>query len=322
MVFKRLLGSLGMGGPTVDTVLEAGPALPGGELRGEVRMRGGGTDYEIEQVELELVARVEAEHEEGEEHGIVGFARFTVGGGFRLTEEAEESVPFAVPLPWETPLTELHGQPLGIALGLRTALHVAGARDQGDLDPIAVAPLPAQEAVLEALGQLGFGFTSADVELGHIHGTGQQLPFYQELELAPAPRFAHALHQLEVTFLAAPGGVEVVLEGDKRSSGLFGGSTDVLHRHVIAHEDVARRDWVAEVDSWVSALAEHHAGPGHPVQHGGTHHSGLGAGAVGMGAVGLAAGVAGGLVAAEIVDEIGDAFEDDEAEDGEAGDED
>ena len=34
MVFKRLLGSLGVGGPTVDTVLDPGPALPGGTLSG------------------------------------------------------------------------------------------------------------------------------------------------------------------------------------------------------------------------------------------------------------------------------------------------
>ncbi|GAA4965530.1 hypothetical protein GCM10023238_36500 [Streptomyces heliomycini] len=54
-----------------------------------------------------------------------------------------------------------------------------GARDKGDLDQLNIAPLPAQEAVLEAFGALGFGFRSADLEYGRIGGTGQQLPFYQ-----------------------------------------------------------------------------------------------------------------------------------------------
>lgn len=65
MVFKRLLGSLGVGGPTVETVLEAGAVLPGGTLRGEVRLVGGSESYDVDRVDLELVAHVEAEHEEG-----------------------------------------------------------------------------------------------------------------------------------------------------------------------------------------------------------------------------------------------------------------
>ncbi|MCC5035329.1 sporulation protein [Streptomyces sp. WAC 00631] len=333
MVFKRLLGTLGVGGPTVDTVLEDGAVPPGGVLRGQVLLRGGSADFEIEQITLELVARVEAEHEEGEREGTVPFERFTVGGGFRLAEGEERAVPFAVTLPWETPVTELHGQPLGVVLGVRTELAVAGAKDKGDLDALTVRPLPVQEAVLEALGGLGFGFTSADLELGRIHGTGQQLPFYQEIELSPAPQYAHAVNEIEVTFLAGPAGVEVVLEADKRG-GLFSGGHDALGRHTVGHEAAASRDWQAEVDSWIRQLVEHRASYGAPAPYGqvygqgvpygdvtghkdGHHHGGHGSGpgmgtAVAAGAAGLAVGVAGGMVAAEIVDEIGDAFEGEE----------
>ncbi|MGD9485918.1 sporulation protein [Streptomyces sp. TRM70308] len=332
MVFKRLLGALGVGAPTVDTVLDGAAAVPGGTLRGEVRLKGGDADYEVEQVTLDLVARVEAEHEEGEAEGTVSFGRFGVGGGFRLAAGTEHAVPFAVTLPWETPLTELHGQHLGVVLGVRTELAVAGARDKGDLDALAVTPTPAQEAVLEALGQLGFGFASADVELGHIHGTGQQLPFYQEIELTPAPQYAHALHELEVTFLASPAGVEVILEADKRGAGPFGafGGGDALNRHVVPHEGVADRDWVAEVDAWLRALVDARAAyaasgtdhgrpdgahPGKDGHHHADAHHGSGPGvgtAVAAGAAGLAVGVVGGMVAAEVVDEIGDAFEGDD----------
>ena len=87
MVFKRLLGSIGVGGPAVDTVLAPGPVLPGGDLSGEVRLKGGNADFDIEHITLELVARVEAETEEGESEGVVAFHRFTVGGGFRLADE-------------------------------------------------------------------------------------------------------------------------------------------------------------------------------------------------------------------------------------------
>ncbi|UFR00323.1 sporulation protein [Streptomyces sp. Go40/10] len=334
MVFKRLLGSLGIGGPSVDTVLDPGPALPGRGLTGQVHLRGGDADFDIEHITLELVARVEAEHDGGESEGVVAFDRFTVGGGFRLVAGEQRSVPFSVTLPWETPVTELYGQPLGIVLGVRTELGVAGAKDKGDLDQLTVGPLPAQEAILEALGRLGFGFKSADLEYGRIGGTGQQLPFYQEIELTPAPQYAHQVNEIELTFLASPAGLEVVLEADKRG-GLFSSGHDALTRFTVGHYDT--RDWNAEVDGWIRQLVEHRAaygshaayGHGDPYAgghgyHGHEHHehhrSGPGIGtAVAAGAAGLAVGVVGGMVAAEVVDEIGDFFEGDEGDEDDEG---
>ncbi|MEV1023253.1 sporulation protein [Streptomyces sp. NPDC050264] len=335
MVFKRLLGSLGVGGPTVDTVLAPGPTAPGGTLSGQVHLKGGSGDFDIEHITLELVARVEAEHEDGEDHGVVTFDRFVAGGGFRLAQGVEHSVPFTATLPWETPITELYGQGLGIVLGVRTELSIAGAKDKGDLDQLTVGPLPVQEAILEAFGRLGFGFKSADLEYGRIGGTGQQLPFYQELELSPAPQYAHAVNEIEVTFLATPGGMEVILEADKRG-GLFSGGHDAVTRFTVGHDGVHHQDWNSLVDSWVRQLVEHHSsyashtsydsGYGHtdhsshhygePQHHDGGHHrSGPGMGTVvAAGAAGLAVGVVGGMVAAEVIDEVGDSFEGDDDE--------
>ncbi|ARF76897.1 sporulation protein [Kitasatospora albolonga] len=321
MVFKKLLGALGVGGPSVDTVLRPGPALPGGPLSGEVRLSGGGSDVTVERISLLLVARVEMEGHDEEQEGTVVLERFTVGGGFRLTEGAEHVVPFTVTLPWETPVTELHGQPLGPVLGIRTELEVAGARDKGDLDALAVAPLPAQEAILEAFGQLGYGFKSADLELGHIRGTGQQLPCYQEIEIVPPAGQAHAVNEIEVTFLASPAGLEVVIEADKRA-GLHSESHDTVHRFTTSLHTVPQPDRNAEVDAWLQqVIGAHtaHAAPYPYAQGGGHHHddghrrSGPGTGAVVAGvAAGVAVGVVGGMVAAEVIDEIGDAFEGDE----------
>ncbi len=254
MVFKRLLGSLGVGGPSVDTVLNGGAVTPGMGLTGQVHVRGGSMDTEITHLTLHFVARVEAEHEDGESHGNVVFHRETIGGGFRLVEGQQFSVPFSVGVPWETPITELYGQPLGVVLGVKTELAVAGAVDQGDLDPLLVRPMPVQEAVLEAFGQLGFGFKTADLELGRIGGTGQTLPFYQEIELTPPAQYAHAMREIELTFLGSPAGVEVVIEADKRG-GLFTGGGDALSRHTVSHNQVQGYDWNAEVDSWVKQLA-------------------------------------------------------------------
>ncbi|WP_409055191.1 sporulation protein [Streptomyces sp. SYP-A7185] len=335
MVFKRLLGSLGVGGPTVDTVLEPGAVLPGGSLHGQVHLKGGSADFEIEHITLELVARAEVEHEDGESDGAVVFDRFLVGGGFRLAAGEERTIPFAVTLPWETPITELYGQGLGIVLGVRTELSVAGGKDKGDLDALAVRPLPVQETILETLEQLGFGFKSADLEYGHIGGTAQQLPFYQEIELTPPSPYAHTLNEIELTFLPYPGGMEVVLEADKRG-GLFSDGHDTVTRFTVGHDGIEHQDWNTLVDGWMQELVEHrashasHGSYGHDDPrasghgHGDHHHghddhrrSGPGMGTVvAAGAAGLAVGVVGGVVAAEVIDEVGDFFEgDDEEED-------
>ncbi|EFG65691.1 sporulation protein [Streptomyces sp. SPB074] len=324
MVFKRLLGALGAGGPSVDTVLAGGPVLPGGTLTGEVRLGGGETRALVEDITLELLARVEAEGEDGEHEGGVVFDRHRVCGGFTLEAGEERVLPFALALPWETPTTELYGQPLGIVLGVRTGVALGGARDKGDLDPLVVTALPVQEAVLDAFGRLGWGFRSADLELGRIGGTGQRLPFYQEIELTPPPVLAHAVNEVEVTFLASESGAEVVLEADKRG-GLTGGGHDALTRFTVAHADVPGLDWTSEVDGWVTHLLEHSSAYGDHGSyynhtdpyggHAGHHecHGGHGAGAAVLaGAGGLAAGVAGGLVAAEVVDEVGDWMEGDD----------
>ncbi|MDX2921997.1 MULTISPECIES: sporulation protein [Streptomyces] len=318
MVFKKLLGALGVGGPSVDTVLQPGPALPGGVVSGEVRLRGGGTDVTVDRISLLLVARVEREGQEEEDEGTVVLERFTVGGGFRLAEEADHTVPFTLTLPWETPITELHGQHLGPVLGIRTELEIAGARDKGDLDALAVGPLPAQEAILEAFGQLGYAFRSADLELGHIRGTGQRLPCYQEIEILPPAGHAHAVNEIEVTFIAAPGGLEVVIEADKRA-GFFSEGHDTVHRFTASHHAAPQTDWNARVDAWLKEVVAGHGAHGAPApygdDHGDRHRSGPGAGAVAAGAAaGVAVGVVGGMVAAEVVDEIGDAFEGEEDE--------
>ncbi|MGW0645955.1 sporulation protein [Streptomyces badius] len=320
MVFKKLLGALGVGGPSVDTVLQPGPALPGGLLSGEVRLRGGGSDMTVDRISLLLVARVEREGQEEEDEGTVVLERFSVGGGFRLAEEADHAVPFTITLPWETPITELHGQHLGPVLGIRTEVEIAGARDKGDLDALAVGPLPAQEAILEAFGRLGYVFRSADLELGHIRGTGQRLPCYQEIEILPPAghAHAHAVNEIEVTFIAAPGGLEVVIEADKRA-GLFTEGHDTVHRFTASHHAAPQTDWNAQVDAWlkevIAGREAHGAPPSHGGEHGDRHRSGPGAGAVVAGvAAGAAVGVVGGMVAAEVVDEIGDAFEGEEDE--------
>ncbi|MFG1800365.1 sporulation protein [Micromonospora carbonacea] len=251
MVFKRLMQAMGVGGPSVETVLSNPNCRPGGQLEGVVHVAGGEHAVDIDYVALGLVTRVEMESGDSEYETTQEFHRRQVTGAFRLEPGQRYDVPFRFDVPWETPLTELYGQHLhGMTMGLRTELEVARAVDKGDLDAVAVHPLPAQEALLEALLRLGFRFARADVERGHIYGVRQHLPFYQEIEFYPAPQYAQAINQLEVTFVTDPQQVQVVLEIDKRG-GVFTEGRDAFGRFSVDHATVHNTDWAAQLDGWL-----------------------------------------------------------------------
>lgn len=320
MVFKRMLGAFGVGAPSVDTVLATPRTRPGGTLTGEVRLKGGDFDAEIEHITLGLVARVEVEFGDGEGAGVGEFSRAQVSGPFTLRKGEERVIDFQIPVPWEAPISEIAGQRLtGMALGVRTELAIAKAVDKGDLDMVDVEPLPSQFRILDAFPQLGFRFKSADLEVGQIYGSRQELPFYQEIEFYPPPQYAGSVGEVEVTFVTNPGGLEVILEADK-SSGRYSG--DAIGRFTISHDDAMNTDWSGEIGRWLSGLAQYggfhgghhghhdgHHGDFHGGHHGG-HHGGPGLGIV---AAAGAAGVVGGLVAGEIVEEVfEDVFEGDE----------
>ncbi|GIE93531.1 sporulation protein [Paractinoplanes rishiriensis] len=323
MVFKKMMRAFGVGGPSVDTVLANPNTRPGLTLDGQVKITGGDHDVTIEQVVLGLVTRVESEHGDG----FVEFHRVPVAGGFQLRKGEQRDLPFSFPVPWETPITHVYGQRLhGMTMGLRTELAVAKAVDKGDLDEVAVHPLPAQERILDAFAQLGFRFKNADLEHGGIYGVRQQLPFYQEIEFFPPPQYAGGINEVEVTFIADPSGVEVILEFDKRGGFLTAGH-DAYGRFRVSHAEADTANWTSVVESWVSEAAGRYQGlrsghGGFPGGHGG--HGGYGAfggghghhGHVrrghGMGMGGMAAGVAGGIVGGMVLGEVAEeVFEDD-----------
>ena len=305
MVFKKMLSALGVGGPSVDTVLANPNTRPGLALDGQVNLRGGDAPANIEQITLALVTRVEMEGGETEYAGAMEFYRLPVSGAVQLAARQELSIPFQLPVPWETPITDVYGQRLrGMAMGLRTELAVARAVDKSDLDQVAVHPLPVHEKILEAFAGLGFQFKSADLERGHLYGVQQTLPFYQEIEFFAAPQYAHAIREVELTFVTNQHAVDVIIECDKRG-GMFSAGQDRVGRYVAEHASADHVDWRQQVEAWLSQTVSSYAShpgfgqPGKVVGHG--HHGRRG----GMGGVvaGAALGLAGGMVAGEMLDD-------------------
>ncbi|MBV2365846.1 sporulation protein [Streptomonospora nanhaiensis] len=320
MGFKRFLAAFGVGGPSVDTVLTGYGTRPGALLEGHVELTGGEVEARIDEIAVALAARVELESDEGEQAAGAEFARVPVIGPLTLAPGERRSLPFRYPVPWQAPITDTaHGPLPGAVLGLRTEVVIERAPDKGDLDPVRIHPLAAQERVLDAFARLGFTLKRTDIETGHLAGTRQEFPLFQEIEFHPAPHYAHEIGEVELTFVADPHGMDVVVEFDRRG-GMFTPGGDLYGLFRVEHRDADRLDWTEVAASWIDhALDRHRAlfggysGHGHGGYHPGhddDHGGGLG-GVAGL-ALGAAGGLAAGYAAAEIVDEVGDLFEGEE----------
>ncbi|MET9484612.1 MULTISPECIES: sporulation protein [unclassified Streptomyces] len=253
MGFKKLLASMGAGGASVETELTESNVVPGGVVQGEVRLQGGSVNQQIQGLNVGLQARVEVEGNDQEIKQDIEFTKQSIGGAFEVQAGATHVVPFGLEIPWETPITIIDGQPLrGMNIGVTTELDIARALDSGDLDPINVHPLPAQQAILDAFIQLGFRFKAADMERGHIRGTRQRLPFYQEIEFF-APSQYRGLNQVELSFVADDREMDVILEMDKKP-GLFGEGSDSFRAFKVGLGDFQGTDWSAYLNQWLAEV--------------------------------------------------------------------
>src|SRR5690606_19010787 len=125
--------------------------------------------------------------------------------------------------------------------------------DPGDLDPVRVAPLPSQQAVLDALVSLGFVIVHTDTERGRLRGTRQRLPFYQEIEFRRPPRY-RGPNELELSFATDEHGADVVLELD-RKSGLLTERSDTYIGVSFDHATATRHHWAGYLHARIDAIA-------------------------------------------------------------------
>lgn len=214
MVFSKLKAVFGTG-ITVDTLLHEKDVTPGGTLKGEVRFTGGDVDAKVEGIEIEFTALVEVDDKGEDEKTTYDYFSAKVSNGLELPAKTAQSVPFEVKVPLETPFNTIEGRPLpgGMKLGVSTKLALDNAIDKGDLDVLAVEPLPVAKAVVKAIEGLGFVFQEADLESGTVQGA--TVPFYQEIEFwATGGEFEGRIKELEVTFISSETSTDVVFQAD------------------------------------------------------------------------------------------------------------
>lgn len=230
-MFGKILSSVGIGGAKVDAQVHSGPVTPGGVIEGEVVVKGGKLDQQIERITMVLTTTYERErlNEEGTQHVTHELAGFIICDDFTIRAGEEKVIPFGIDVPHETPISTPRQR-----VYISTALGIAKALDPSDRDLIEVLPDPIVGEVLAQAEALGFV---------HSHDSGRckffpsdELPFVQEFELKPrSGPFARAIDELELFFEVYPEGVEMFAQVDRRArgfSGFFDEAFDLDERYV------------------------------------------------------------------------------------------
>ncbi|MEO3869989.1 sporulation protein [Nonomuraea sp. B12E4] len=259
MVFIRMCSAFGAGAPSVATLLARTWTQPGGTLSGEVRLRGGDFDTEIERVGLRLAVRLRPPREAGDRAGIEEFSQAQIAGPAVLRQGADRAIEFRVEVPWETPLSEIGGRHLtGLALVVQAQVTIDTTVGRGDLAMVAVRPVPSQLRVLQAFAQLGFPFKSAGLRAGPLGRVQQELPFHQQIEFYPPSHHAGVVHAIELAFVPSASGLDLLL-----GAGVTAGRRSGGERFRMSHEEALRTDWQSEIDRWLARLVHHARGDHH-----------------------------------------------------------
>ena len=95
-----MLSAFGVGGPSVDTVLDGPDVRPGETLQGQVHLTGGKTPAEVEYVSVGLVTRVEVEGGDHEYDSLVEIHTVRLAGAFSLAEGGRRSIPASSRCRW------------------------------------------------------------------------------------------------------------------------------------------------------------------------------------------------------------------------------
>lgn len=229
-MFKKMLAAMGVGGATVDTVISNPGLQPGETLNGQIVLRGGQVEQRLEHVDLVLMAEVEQESGDDKIRTARALCAYRAAGATTLAAGQKIIIPFALPLPLETPVNNAQllaspGSPwaprVNAAVWIHTDLAIASAVDASDRDFLDIRPLPQMQALIAAMARLGYAHASTDVEAGtaRIGNIQSSLGCYQEFEFRPVNGGFGGVQEVEITCIPRPEGVYVLVEIDRRFRG-------------------------------------------------------------------------------------------------------
>jgi sporulation-control protein len=229
-MFKSLLKKIGFGNAKVDARLRGG-VVQGSILEGDVFVTGADDETTIDELFLRVITEYSRENDEHTVKENCTLAEQKVLDRFSIGAREQKTIPFAIELPFETPVTTVGSH----RVYLETKMETSAIFDPNDTDQIEVAPHPHTERVLAAIQNLGFNLFKVDCE--YTPHFGGRFPFVQEFEFKPSGEFRGRLDELEAYLKPNANGIEVIFQVDRRGgvfSEFFGTDESFASAHLSA----------------------------------------------------------------------------------------
>ncbi|HEY8342483.1 MAG TPA: sporulation protein [Calditerricola sp.] len=297
-MWKNLLARLGVGGATVDLQLDRDAYRVGEEVTGKIVISGGTVAQPVNDLTVSLVMQVRLH----DRHVTQTVHRIPVLHGVTVPPKPHrEEVPFTFVLPANLAISSP-----SVRYGFRTQLDVDFAVDPKDFDPIAVLPDRPTERLFRAIEQLGF---RRKAEWGKLTPYGQEFEYFSANPQLPIKEWEFLLRKTSETFYLLSelewmhGGwlareMERKLEIAVPVRLLEDGQEEALVAHL---KETLERVLADPHHAPQFTLPAWHPGHGHGGHaHGHSHGTGMGQ---------FAAGMVGGFLLAELLDELGDAVD-------------
>ncbi len=213
-MFDKLLSSIGIGAAKVDTRLAKKSYSVGETIEGEVYIKGGNVEQDIDKIYLTLMTDYEVEVDDRKVRRSVALDKILLTEPFTINPNEDKVVPFQIIIPYEAPVT------LGSTrLWIQTGLDIKNAFDPQDKDFLEIQPHPLVSGFIDAASKLGFRLYKVDCEKAPSYFKNG-LPFVQEFEFkATTGEFARKLDELEAVFQLTENKAKVLLQIDRRARG-------------------------------------------------------------------------------------------------------
>ncbi|MCX7749274.1 MAG: sporulation protein [Clostridia bacterium] len=212
--FDKAMASIGIGSAKVDARLDNPNVRVGDQVSGIVHITGGKISQQIDKIYIELKTYYIRETNDTKVKENVTIMKHEIPACFMLNPREVRQIPFAFPIPFETPFLAPN------TVWLQTGLDIKMALDPSDKDYLNVLPHPFVDTIFAVLGNMGF--RANKIENLYNKHYGRRVPFIQEFEFKPAGEYRYHLDELECVFYADYNGVEILMEIDRRARGLSG----------------------------------------------------------------------------------------------------
>lgn len=244
-MFKKLFASVGIGSAKVNLELPKSHVELGGNLEGVVRIEGGSVEQQVEKIYINMVLTSAYGSGDDTKHFKQVVAKTKVAENLLVKPGDTEEIPVSFSIPLNCPVSRGRTR-----YYLQTGLDIAQALDPTDRDEITVLPNSYMKMVFEALTNLGF---QEKPRSGDFNGR------YQEFEYRPTSFMARELEEIELYPIAGEKELTLVMQLDKRNTGLFGGLLDEFdldERYVRLPLQYSQMESVAQVERMLKELIE------------------------------------------------------------------